>query len=676
MSTTADHLSYQRARTVALIGLVIQIILALTVLIYGVQGGDNTARAAFFVFLLGIPVWFALWLVLHQHRLERLEALEAEALTEDTSVFGEGSDSMVHASRLAWMHKWFLPAVSIVLALVYIAGGLIFMRVLREQFRPETFIEPQHHGWAIAVGVGVAITGFVFARFAAGMAKQPVWMLLNTGAGVAVSGSLMGALIAVAHFLAAAIDSTTLLRLAPQIGLSYMILVGAEIILNFLLNLYRPRKRGDYLRPAMDSRVLAFIAAPDRLAKSINDAINYQFGFNVSSTWFYRLISRWVAALVLLGLAVIWLTTSFVVVQSDETGVLLRNGRVVNAEIEPGLVVKRPWPFDRVQTFTSSAVNEIIVGNQPDDDGSGAPNLWTDADATDEQFFLVKPSRRGGQIAARDFAMLSFEVPFHYVVTDLEAYLNLAQDGPDDDPEQVRRDFLRSIASGVAIQSVAQRSVDEIMGPEQDTIAQELVRMVQDRFDRLGTGVQITFGGISGVRPPQEAAASFEQVVQADNARDIRIQEAQTEKIQRLTAAAGDVDRADRIVAEIDALEALQDAGAPAEAIAAQRQRITELITAAGGKAAQRIASARAQRWTLHMGERAQAVRSVGRVAAFLAAPAVYRVEQFLSATREVANGARVFVVSGGIQVELDQTEITTGFDLGGSSSDGSETQE
>ena len=60
-------------------------------------------------------------------------------------------------------------------------------------------------------------------------------------------------------------------------------------------------------RPAMDSRLLSFVAAPDRLAQSIGDALNYQFGFNVTESWFYQLVSRWLASLALVGALVVWL---------------------------------------------------------------------------------------------------------------------------------------------------------------------------------------------------------------------------------------------------------------------------------------------------------------------------------------------------------------------------------
>ena len=77
-----------------------------------------------------------------------------------------------------------------------------------------------------------------------------------------------------------------------------MIVVAAEIVLNFVLNLYRPRIPGETPRPAFDSKLLSLFSAPDNLVRSINEAVNYQFGFDITSSWGYQLLMRSVAWLV------------------------------------------------------------------------------------------------------------------------------------------------------------------------------------------------------------------------------------------------------------------------------------------------------------------------------------------------------------------------------------------
>lgn len=159
------------------------------------------------------------------------------------------------------MHRWFLPILSLVVGGAYVIVGAVRLPANLKAVSDAAHT-PEQSGWLIAVGLGIAIVSFIFARFIAGMAKEKVWDLLHGGAGAAVSAALIGMMLALAHFLASkTIGNAGLLKYLPVIFSVYAIAAGAEAFLNFVLNLYRPRKKGEYLRPAFDSRVLAFAAA-------------------------------------------------------------------------------------------------------------------------------------------------------------------------------------------------------------------------------------------------------------------------------------------------------------------------------------------------------------------------------------------------------------------------------
>ena len=93
MPKNADHLSYQRASTISAFGLAMQLALAVAMLVYGVLGGDYAATYGSIPMFFGVPIWIALLLVFHQHKLERLEAIETEAFrasdASQASVFDE-----------------------------------------------------------------------------------------------------------------------------------------------------------------------------------------------------------------------------------------------------------------------------------------------------------------------------------------------------------------------------------------------------------------------------------------------------------------------------------------------------------------------------------------------------------------------------------------------------------
>ena len=71
-----DHLAYQQATRVAGFGLLLQLGIGLVMLAYGFIFADTTFQIASMPILVGGVVWVSLVIVFHQHRLERLEALD------------------------------------------------------------------------------------------------------------------------------------------------------------------------------------------------------------------------------------------------------------------------------------------------------------------------------------------------------------------------------------------------------------------------------------------------------------------------------------------------------------------------------------------------------------------------------------------------------------------------
>src|SRR6185369_14463181 len=89
----------------------------------------------------------------------------------------------------------------------------------------------------------------------------------------------------------------------------FMIAIGVEIAVNLVLNLYRPRMAGEQPRPAFESRILGLLIGAGGVATTLREAFRYQFGFEISGSWFWRLFGRALAPLILVGAAVLWLLT-------------------------------------------------------------------------------------------------------------------------------------------------------------------------------------------------------------------------------------------------------------------------------------------------------------------------------------------------------------------------------
>ncbi|MEM1166082.1 MAG: SPFH domain-containing protein [Planctomycetota bacterium] len=678
MSTnTADHLAYQRSTSVSVWGLVLQFLaLGVVALAYGITAGDTGAISGGTLIMLGLPIWGSLALLFNQHRLERLEALEQESYRRsslvEASVFEEGARGQaVQHERLAWMHRWLLPTISVLMAAGYLGVGIFRLSGHTGGLSEPTFVSLTFDGWAIGVGAWLAFIGFIFARFVSGMAKQPIWSPLNAGAAAAVVAAIVGVLLAVAHFIAIALGSDLGLRYFPVVVDVLMILLGVEVILNFILTAYRPRKPGEYVRPAFDSRVLAFVAAPDRLAQSISEAVNYQFGFNVSSTWFYKLIARSFVLLVLLGLIVGWSLTSFTIVKPDERALILQNGRITGEGdtriAGPGLKLHWPWPISQVLTFPADGLNQIQAGDDPSR-GPGDAILWTEERTDNPAFFVVRASAEvesagatsGPGSTPTDIALLIVEVPVHYRVRDLERYLLLAQDAPPvfdeevggrvPDPERFRREFLRSLAEREVTELLRAYTTREVLSSKRAELIDEIRERIQTAYDNAhdgrGTGVELTFAGVVGAQPNADVAGSFEEVIKAESQRQAALESAERDAIGTLAQVAGDVGTGREIVAEIRRRNEMVEEGAGPDAIAEQESRIRALIRSAGGRASELLAGAAADRWETHLTERTRLIRNNAQSELFEAAPAAFKMNRYLTALRAATGQARVWITA------------------------------
>lgn len=667
----ADHLSFKRAASVSMLGFAIQIAITLILLLYGLFGKDNAALSAAFFAMVGVGVWLVLLLLFDQHRRERVEAMEAEALASEaaTSVFDEGAaDLRIASKRLQTWYKFVIPLTSLLFGGALVALGVWRFQLDKGLANEGALPDAAQRGWAMALGLIIAFVGFVFARFVSGMAKQPIWANLRAGAAYAVGAAIIGLAIAIAQFVDVA--GSDAIRRYIVVGIPGLtIFLGAEVFLNFLLDLYRPRKKGVFPRPAFDSRVLGLASAPDRIARSIGEALDYQFGFGVQETWIYRLLLRRWPLMVVIGVFVVWVLSVFAVVSADQSAMVLRFGRVVREDVGPGLHLKLPWPIERmvvpevtqrtpggevrVTGYTASGVRTLQLGTPPAE-GVGAV-LWTNEHTAEEIFHICQPPRTfdssPNNSQNRDLALVATEVPLTYAVTDSRLFDELG-------PPGIREDILRVAGQRAVTAFLSAISIDQILGADRAELADQILRRVQDDFDQLnpgpdgrprGAGIEVLSVTIAHMHPPRDVSPKFEQVVIAQQNHAAKIEVARGEEVQALAGVAGSVAAARAVIAALDEYDALRIGGADPETLAEKEAAIVGLMASVKGEAATVLAAAQAERWTKHMGAWAETIRYQGMVSSYASAPMVYRAGLYFDTLAESLADSRVYIVPAGV---------------------------
>jgi len=720
-----DHHAYQRATGVAAAGLFVQIAIALLLLVFGkttgpagADGGplsDSAMVIASSWAFAGTIVWLGLVVVFHQHRLERLEALEFEAgpRVDDEGRLFAPDEARVARRRLELMHSVLMPVLSLLYAglLVGFAWGVIwwFGAIQRTGVDYGDFTVTAHPGWQLAVAFGAALLCFIFSRFVAGMALQKAWANLRGGAAVMVGNALVTAALGVGTVFRMLEEDPSRVGVVLH-GVAwgtavFMIAVAAETVLNFLLNLYRPRRAGEIPRPAFDSRILSLLAAPDSIVRSINEAVNYQFGFDITSSWGYQLLLRNFVRLVSVGAIVVLALTTLVVVQPQEQALRLRFGKVVGDVYQGGPMAKLPWPIDSAVVRDVNRVRELPLGvitpvRKDDVIVWGSETIEVNANTN---LFLVGASRRSSgasserlgafgsllgteatEVQATDqFALVEADIVLQYRVRDgeLPRYLGFSNDARSRrDQIDMRERALKAIALREVTRVMSTRSLDEVLSPPVDTpIVDVLARRIQAAFDDAGSGVEVVGVSMPRLRPPGTEGGKFEELSIARQNSRRQLEAEQSTVATALSMLVGDPARAEEIVRGIEELTALErelaakggaDADpALADRVAALQARLEQTVIESRAQVASVISGARARRWSTLMDAQTIAQRVLGQSSAWNVDPALYRTRKTMEALGQALSSVRVKYIlmpdTERVRVDIEMQEPTTGLNLG-----------
>jgi len=661
-----DQQTFKRAMNAALVGLVAQVILTAAMALVGIYAQAPAIHAAALYMLGGVPVWIVLAMLFHLQRLERVEALEAEQLAEadaaSAAIFNEAGDQLRYArKRLNNLVKYWLNVVSLGVAayLLVVGGWSLYKASTNSQF---VEVLRRIGGTAGATGdngaisaaastavvaivaLGVGFIAFLIARYVAGMTQVRAWTPLRGGAGYMMGSGFVALLIMLAgilrYFDVAVPAFVALAFLVPGI----MILLGFEIVLGFVFGLYRPRKPGEAPRPAFESRILGWLTRPESLGKIVGETLNYQFGFEISSSWFYRLLSRAIVPLIALGGVVMLALSSLVIVGPHQNAVVTRFG-AFRTILPPGPHGKLPWPIERVVKYDVSQVQSMDIASSSQDHlEPGVAILWTNEHGGTESQFFVTPepvfgeSAESGGIAA---GLIGVRVTIQYRIADLEKYVK----GADAAIEPV--ELFRREAESVVNEFFATHEIEALLSGARSTAGEQIEARLQPAAEKLGLTVLTV--ALTSLHPPQaeEVARNFLTRIEADITKQATIEDAEKDAVTTLTQVAGSREKALAIVAAIAETDRLQNelnrartsnaaaVQALTDQLAEQQVTVERLMDEAGGRAVSLIYQARAERWSHALGERSRMMRLRSKYQAYQRSPDYFRAREYFRVVSE-----------------------------------------
>lgn len=117
-----------------------------------------------------------------------------------------------------------------------------------------------------------------------------------------------------------------------------------------------------------ESRLIGLLGSTGGLFSTAAQTLDYQFGFRVSETWFYKYLEQELGRLALLAIGLLWFGSMFVFVEPQEQALLERFGSPVanRGILEPGFHFKWPWPMDAVHRYPVRSLQSFTIGIEQD----------------------------------------------------------------------------------------------------------------------------------------------------------------------------------------------------------------------------------------------------------------------------------------------------------------------
>ncbi len=545
------------------------ILLVLGVATFAVARSSNSLAGQVITLYLcfGIMVCFVSWFQMRLEEQERLEKLEFDEITKtatDAALFKSQEVESFPARRSREQFvKYFVPAFSIVLFLLQ-AGGAWWLWRWLGKVEPLPVEKP-----LVAMSfLGIlALILYLLGKYSAGIARLENQRLLKPQASYLLLSSYLCAVVVLTMAGAVAglpnIDSYVARGLVVLLGL-----LAAESLAALVLEIYRPRIKGKVVEPLYESRLISLLGHPENILSTAAHALDYQFGFKVSETWIYKSVERALTWLVPLQLAVLVLSSCFVVINPGEKALLERFGRLSTARgiMHPGLHVKLPWPIDIVYRYQTEQIQSLTIGFVPgeeDHDEHDETILWTVSHADKEEFRLLVASRDSASgtnnVSGKKSPpvnLLGVSIPVQYQITNIMAWAYNYKDADK---------LLEKLCTREVVRYLVNTDLQEIMSGARFAAGDELRRRIQEQVnpDRLNLGVKILLVGLADVHPPVQVAAAFESVVGAQHKGRADVLSAQAYQVRTNSVAMAEASRR-TLQAQAQSIQLSADASARA----------------------------------------------------------------------------------------------------------------
>ena len=610
----------QNSKKLGLINSFVLLLVTIGTLLLALKADSTVGLAGAVLLGIGTLIGFFSFIQSHLIDRERVEALEMQELDRtrgNESLFaGPAEDAYPARNARRQFEKWVVPGFSLLVLLGQALGLWWIYGELGEWTAPA----PAGALMSIMFSGLFMIVLFMMGKYSAGLARMDGQELLRPVANYMLLGSVVSAAVVIAQ--AASYFGTP----AWDKGITWAVLTvlavsGLENLGTLVLEMYRPRIDDKKARLLYDSRLIGLFGQPGGLISTAAHTLDYQFGFKVSETWFYKYLEQKLALIIAIQVVVLFLSSSFVMIQTNEEAFLERFGER-SAHLKPGFSFKLPWPIDKVYRYKTSEIQRFVLGvmdqNEEAKPNTGAAEdvevlLWTtqhnhgsSKDPEQNYNMIVASSDVLLDAAASETVplnLLTVSIPVQYRISNLTNWV-------------YKTDNAGSLLQKLSMREVTRYligvDINELMGPGRTKAQEDLKKAIQQQADISELGAEIVFVGLQDIHPPvgkNEQSKETGGVAESYEKVNVARLHSETNRLGALQYKAGKVPMARGLAAEL---------------VANTRIESTNKVTLA----------------------KAEAERFNHQISAFNAAPSVYTTRSKLETFVEATRGTRKYILS------------------------------
>jgi membrane protease subunit HflK len=444
---------------------------------------------------------------------------------------------------------------------------------------------------------------FMMGKYSAGLARMDGQELLRPGANYMLLGSVVCTAVVIAE--TASIEYPVWEKVFTWVVFVVIALSAVENLGTLVLESFRPRLDDKKTRLLYDSRLIGLLGQPGGLISTAAHTLDYQFGFKVSETWFYKYLERTLALIIAIQVVVLFLSSSFVVIQANEEAVKERFGKHTDKLLAPGFHLKWPWPIDKVYRYKTGEIQEFVLGVlEQNDEAEPEVLLWTTQHNHGSSNDMIVASSDGllDSAASVPVNLLTVSIPVQYRINNLTNWVKTGN----------AVSMLRKLSMREVTRYLIGVDIKELMGPGRTKAQEELKKAIQREADDRELGGEIVFVGLQDIHPPvgqNEQSKATGGVAENYEKVNVAWLHSETNRLGALQYKAGRVPQARGLAAEL---------------VANARSESTNKVTLA----------------------KAEAGRFSHQISAFKAAPSVYMTRSKLETFQQATRGARKYILS------------------------------